>query len=352
MKLFAAALATLAAVANAHFDNVERLVSQNFDDLVINSGEVWMVAFYPDFCPHCVDADPEFTLARDQLANLGYPVRFGAVDVMANRDLTEKYQITRAPTFKFFGLDKYAPEDYLGQRNAAAFAEFASGYCDTYFPEEEEEPVYEPEPAPVEPVEESCDLSCDRYIYNVDAIVNVVAGAHKQRIAAKEYQLQQDLKMSTEMSNAQIAQIKAGYDEALKNLIAAREQDLNGAIQMGKDALSSIKTDHVRDVALLDQEAIQTIEAIVNANKQGLDLDCFIQGLDAEWFSVQWDHTNRRERYPAPPQYHPYQNPYQHYQQPAVPQYPQYPQQHQHYQQPSNPYHQHQPYQQPAQHYH
>ena len=92
MKLFADALATLAAVANAHFDNVEHLTSQNFDSLVLNnSNEVWMVAFYANFCPHCVEADPEFTYARDQLVNLGYPVRFGAIDVMANRDLTAKY---------------------------------------------------------------------------------------------------------------------------------------------------------------------------------------------------------------------------------------------------------------------
>lgn len=92
MKLFsfAASLAVLTAQVLAMFDNVEQLDSTNWAEKIESDDEnAWMVVFYADWCPYCKNFDPEYDAAVKDQSLSGKKVKFGAVDVMANRDLTK-----------------------------------------------------------------------------------------------------------------------------------------------------------------------------------------------------------------------------------------------------------------------
>ena len=131
MKLFsfAAGLAILATEAYALFENLEPLDESSWEDKVMNSDDAWMITFYADWCPYCKPFAEEISQAQiaDELKDKR--VRFGAVDVMANRSLTSKYGIKRSPSIKVFGGDKQNPKDYLGHRKAADMATYLSQYA-------------------------------------------------------------------------------------------------------------------------------------------------------------------------------------------------------------------------------
>ena len=90
--------------------------------------------------------------------------------------------------------------------------------------------------------------------------------------------------------------MKKTYDDQLKILIQHREEDLNKEITAGKMDISDIKTDHVREIDVLDTEAIETIEGIISANKNGDDLTDYIAGLGKEWFTITWDESNKLDK--------------------------------------------------------
>ena len=130
---FAASLAIMATETFAMFDGVEQLTSANWAETVDGDDEnVWMVTFYADWCPYCESFEPELAkaIAHENLS--GKKIRFGAVDVMANRELTQKYGIKRSPTVKMFGRDKTSPDDYLGQRKYADIRDYADSYANEH----------------------------------------------------------------------------------------------------------------------------------------------------------------------------------------------------------------------------
>lgn len=59
--------------------------------------------------------------------------------------------------------------------------------------------------------------------------------------------------------------------------------------------MSGAKSGHAQNIAKLDQEAIDTIEAIVTKNKEKVDLTEYIPTLGKNWFSIVWDNNNRRD---------------------------------------------------------
>lgn len=129
------------------FDNVEKLDSKNWAEKVENDDEnAWMVTFYADWCPYCKNFDPELEAAAKDSRLKGKNIKFGAVDVMANRDLTKQYGIKRSPTVKVFGHDKAKPDDYLGQRKRKNVLDYVEKYAD-----EHNFLAKEPEPAKEEP---------------------------------------------------------------------------------------------------------------------------------------------------------------------------------------------------------
>ena len=131
MKVLAA-LGILAAQVYAIFDQdgVAHLTSENWADVVENDDEnVWLVTFYADWCPYCKSWDEEMAAALEDPKLEDKKVRFAAVDVMANRDLTMKFGIKRSPTVKVFGVDKTAPVDYTGHRRHADIINYIDDYA-------------------------------------------------------------------------------------------------------------------------------------------------------------------------------------------------------------------------------
>ena len=137
--------------------------------MVINDAEnMWMVTFYADWCPYCEPFAPEYEAAQSDSLLTDKKVKFGALNVMENRDLTQRYQVTRTPTVKIFGSNKEESEDYSGHRQRSALVKFINDYA-----------------VANEYVEAKPDDGTE-YWYNIETIVKDIAGAHSTRIKAAE----------------------------------------------------------------------------------------------------------------------------------------------------------------------
>ncbi|RLN96413.1 hypothetical protein BBJ28_00020473 [Nothophytophthora sp. Chile5] len=105
--------------------DVVTLTDDTFDDLVLNSGEVWMVEFYAPWCGHCKALAPEWEQAASDLKGA---VKLGALDATANEQKAAEYGIRGFPTIKVFGPSASAAsdaQDYPGARTASGISTFA-----------------------------------------------------------------------------------------------------------------------------------------------------------------------------------------------------------------------------------
>lgn len=102
--------------------NVVSLHASNFDNLVIESDEVWIVEFFAPWCGHCQQLVPEYEKAATALKRIA---KLGAVNVDNHKDLGERFDVKSFPTIKVFGIDKTRPEDYKGARTAEGFVNTA-----------------------------------------------------------------------------------------------------------------------------------------------------------------------------------------------------------------------------------
>lgn len=98
--------------------DVVELTSSNFDRLVKNGDEVWIVEFFAPWCGHCKNLVPEYSKAAKALKGV---VKVGAIDADSHRSFTEQFGIKGFPTLKIFVDGK--PTDYNDQRTASAFVE-------------------------------------------------------------------------------------------------------------------------------------------------------------------------------------------------------------------------------------
>ncbi|TMW68720.1 hypothetical protein Poli38472_006188 [Pythium oligandrum] len=108
---------------NAKSD-VITLTDDNFDNLVFNSGDVWLVEFYAPWCGHCKALAPEWEQAASDLKG---SVRVAAIDATANEQKAQEFGIRGFPTIKVFGPGASSPsdaKDYQGQRTASAITTF------------------------------------------------------------------------------------------------------------------------------------------------------------------------------------------------------------------------------------
>lgn len=94
---------------------VVELTSNNFDKLVLNGNEIWIVEFFAPWCGHCQNLVPEFTKAANTLNGV---VKFGAVNADQYKDLARKYKIGGFPTIYIFFSNKNQPIHYDGKRTA------------------------------------------------------------------------------------------------------------------------------------------------------------------------------------------------------------------------------------------
>lgn len=53
--------------AGSGADEVVVLDQSNFDELVMNSKDIWMVEFYAPWCGHCKALEPEWAIASGKL---------------------------------------------------------------------------------------------------------------------------------------------------------------------------------------------------------------------------------------------------------------------------------------------
>ncbi|KAM1770909.1 hypothetical protein ACFX11_045798 [Malus domestica] len=104
------------------------LNSQNFNELVLKSKELWIVEFFAPWCGHCKKLAPEWKKAAK---NLQGKVKLGHVDCDAEKSLMSKFNVQGFPTILVFGADKESPLPYEGARSASAFESFALEQLET-----------------------------------------------------------------------------------------------------------------------------------------------------------------------------------------------------------------------------
>ncbi|XP_041832618.1 protein disulfide-isomerase A6 isoform X1 [Melanotaenia boesemani] len=105
--------------------DVVELTDDNFDKMVLDSDEVWMVEFFAPWCGHCKNLEPEWAAAATAVKEqTNGRVRLGAVDATVHQVLSSRYGIRGFPTIKIFRKGE-VPEDYQGGRTRGDIIERA-----------------------------------------------------------------------------------------------------------------------------------------------------------------------------------------------------------------------------------
>ena len=103
-------------------DDVVQLNPANFNKLVKDSDDVWLVEFYAPWCGHCKTLAPEFKKAAKALKGI---VKVGAIDLDVHKGFGMEYGIKGFPTLKFFSGRGNLPTDYNQGRTAAEMVNFS-----------------------------------------------------------------------------------------------------------------------------------------------------------------------------------------------------------------------------------
>jgi len=103
--------------------DVIELNEVNFNALVMESNDHWIVEFFAPWCGHCKNLAPEWEAAAHELKG---SVKLGAVDATANTNLAQKYGVKGYPTIKLFPAGpKGQALDYNGPREASGIVQYA-----------------------------------------------------------------------------------------------------------------------------------------------------------------------------------------------------------------------------------
>lgn len=79
--------------------DVIELTDDDFDKMVMNSEDMWLVEFYAPWCGHCKNFAPIWASAATELKG---KVKLGALDATVNRVKASQYDIKGYPTIKYF----------------------------------------------------------------------------------------------------------------------------------------------------------------------------------------------------------------------------------------------------------
>lgn len=104
--------------------DVIELTDSNFDELVLNSEDIWLVEFFAPWCGHCKSLAPHWQSAATELKG---KVKLGALDATIHQVISNKYGIRGFPTIKFFpgGKKDGSAEEYDGGRTSADIVNWA-----------------------------------------------------------------------------------------------------------------------------------------------------------------------------------------------------------------------------------
>ena len=106
--------------------DVITLDDSNFQQLVLDSDEPWLVEFYAPWCGHCKSLAPEWAKAATDLKGR---IKLGAYDADSQKSFASRYNIRGFPTIKSFPAGKKDSSDvadYDGARNSEGVVAWAS----------------------------------------------------------------------------------------------------------------------------------------------------------------------------------------------------------------------------------
>lgn len=104
---------------------VIELTEDNFDELVLNSGDAYLVSFTAPWCGHCKNLKPAWSEAATQL---GGKVKIANVDATVHQGLAQRFNVNGYPTIKAFhgsGSSRTAGVPYQGGREAQDIVAYA-----------------------------------------------------------------------------------------------------------------------------------------------------------------------------------------------------------------------------------
>ncbi|XP_075261878.1 protein disulfide-isomerase A6 homolog [Convolutriloba macropyga] len=114
--------------------DVITLTESNFDEMVMQSEDMWLVEFFAPWCGHCKKLAPEWAKAATELKG---KVKLGAVDATTETGLASKYGIRGYPTIKYFPSGKAAkqsPLEYDGGRTSSDIVSWAESKTVVNYP--------------------------------------------------------------------------------------------------------------------------------------------------------------------------------------------------------------------------
>lgn len=104
-------------------EHVQELTVANFDSLVIDTTETWLVKFYAPWCGHCKSSAPAFSKAAKKLDGVA---KLGVVNCDDHSSLAQRFGVQGFPTVKVFkgeGQKARRPGDYNAERSTKAFVD-------------------------------------------------------------------------------------------------------------------------------------------------------------------------------------------------------------------------------------
>uniref|UniRef100_A0A0B7AR86 protein disulfide-isomerase n=1 Tax=Arion vulgaris TaxID=1028688 RepID=A0A0B7AR86_9EUPU len=104
--------------------DVVELTDSNFESLVLNSDDMWLVEFFAPWCGHCKNLAPHWSSAASELKG---KVKLGALDATVHTVMANRYGVRGYPTIKFFPSGKKDGEstEYDGGRTSGDIVRWA-----------------------------------------------------------------------------------------------------------------------------------------------------------------------------------------------------------------------------------
>ncbi|XP_013413636.1 protein disulfide-isomerase A6 homolog isoform X2 [Lingula anatina] len=104
---------------------VIELTDSNFEELVLNSEDFWLVEFFAPWCGHCKNLAPHWEQAASELKG---KVKLGALDATVHTVMANRYGVRGYPTIKAFPAGKKDGDtiEYDGGRTASDIVRWAS----------------------------------------------------------------------------------------------------------------------------------------------------------------------------------------------------------------------------------